>query len=143
MKTLQIVTSSPPQRTDAPDLVLIHGWGIGRAAWDAPLPLLAGRFRVHRASLPGYDGSPDAPDLVAGPGGEERDDAMRTFDACAAALAQALPVGCAAGAAGRSVRCSRCAPQLAPQRFSRLIVCGASPCFTQRTDWPHAQAPGA
>ena len=144
MNALQMVTHAPPERADVPDLVLIHGWGIGRAAWDAPLPLLAGRFRVHRASLPGYDGSPDAPDLAPGPGGEEGeegDDAMRTFDACAAALAQALPAGCIVCGWSLGALLALRAAQLAPQRFSRLIVCGASPCFTQRADWPHAQAP--
>ena len=42
-----------------PDLVLLHGWGLGAGAWDCVLPALAERFRVHRVSLPGYDGTPD------------------------------------------------------------------------------------
>ena len=144
MNTLQIVSSSPPDRADAPDLVLIHGWGIGRAAWDDALPLLAERFRVHRASLPGYDGSVEAPDIAPGTGGEEGeggDDTVRTFDACATALAHALPAGCVVCGWSLGALLALRAAQLAPQRFARLILCGATPCFTQRDDWQHAQAP--
>ena len=39
---------------DGPDLALIHGWGVGAAAWDEVLPLLTPNFRVHRIALPGY-----------------------------------------------------------------------------------------
>ena len=39
---------------DGPDLALIHGWGVGAAAWDELLPLLTPNFRVHRIALPGY-----------------------------------------------------------------------------------------
>jgi pimeloyl-[acyl-carrier protein] methyl ester esterase len=43
---------TPPRK---PDLVLVHGWGLGSAAWEAVVPALARRFRVHRFALPGYD----------------------------------------------------------------------------------------
>lgn len=141
MNAPQIVTNAPPDRADAPDLALIHGWGIGRAAWDETLPLLAERFSVHRASLPGYDGGVEAPDIAPDTGGEEDDDAMRTFDACAVALAQALPAGCTLCGWSLGALLALRAAQLAPKRFSRLILCAATPCFTQRDDWPHAQAP--
>ena len=39
---------------DGPDLALVHGWGVGAAAWDEVLPLLTPNFRVHRVTLPGY-----------------------------------------------------------------------------------------
>ena len=45
---------------DGPDLALIHGWGIGAAAWDELLPLLTPRFRVHRVTLPGYQATADS-----------------------------------------------------------------------------------
>ena len=144
MNPLRIVTSLPPDRADAPervpDLVLIHGWGLGRAAWDDVLPLLTARFRVHRASLPGYDDSIDALDVASCRGGKE-DDAEQTFDACAAALAQALPADCTVCGWSLGALFALRAAQLAPRHFARLIVCGATPCFTQRDDWPHAQAP--
>lgn len=37
-----------------PDLVLIHGWGLGNLAWSAVLPALMQRFSVHLLDLPGY-----------------------------------------------------------------------------------------
>jgi pimeloyl-[acyl-carrier protein] methyl ester esterase len=43
---------TPPRK---PDLVLVHGWGLGNAAWDAAVPALARRFCLHRFALPGYD----------------------------------------------------------------------------------------
>jgi pimeloyl-[acyl-carrier protein] methyl ester esterase len=138
MNAPQIVTNAPPDRADAPDLALIHGWGIGRAAWDEVLPRLAERFSVHRASLPGYDGSVDTTDAAPGLG---EDDTARAFDACAAALTHALPAGCTLCGWSLGALLALRAAQLAPQRFSRLILCGATPCFTQRDDWPHAQAP--
>lgn len=44
---------------DGPDLALIHGWGVGAAAWDELLPLLAPHFRVHVVALPGYPCAPE------------------------------------------------------------------------------------
>ena len=132
MNALQIVTHGASQLADVPDLALIHGWGIGRAAWDEALPLLSDRFRVHCVSLPGYDGSADTGD--AG-------DAADSFDACATALAQALPAGATLCGWSLGALLALRAAQLAPQRCARLILCGATPCFTQRNDWPHAQAP--
>jgi pimeloyl-[acyl-carrier protein] methyl ester esterase len=37
-----------------PDLVLLHGWGLGSNAWQPALPALRQRFTVHPFSLPGY-----------------------------------------------------------------------------------------
>jgi pimeloyl-ACP methyl ester carboxylesterase len=32
-----------------PDLALVHGWGLGRHAWEPVLEALAQRCRVHHA----------------------------------------------------------------------------------------------
>src|ERR1700743_265303 len=45
---------------DGPALILIHGTGSSRAAWDSVVPLLAPRRRVFVIDLPGC-GSPPAP----------------------------------------------------------------------------------
>ena len=43
-----------------PELVLIHGWGLGPAAWDAARPALEARFNVTSLALPGYgDAAPE------------------------------------------------------------------------------------
>ena len=131
------ITSATGDAPDlAPDLALIHGWGLGSAAWDEVLPLLAGRLRAHRVSLPGYDGSAEA---------NAGDDALTAFDAAfdttAAALAATLPHGCTLCGWSLGALLAMRAAQLAPGHFSHLVVVGATPCFTQRADWPQAQAP--
>jgi len=110
------------------DLALIHGWGIGSSAWNAVLPRLTQHFRVHRVDLPGYGSSAstlETPD----------------FSATAAALADSLPAGCAMCGWSLGGLLSLQAARLAPQRVGRLILCGATPSFMQRTDWLHAQPP--
>lgn len=125
-------TITPADSADAPDLALVHGWGLGNAAWDAVLPLLGRSLRVHRVSLPGYDGSSET--QAAG-------DAAAAFDATAAALVATLPRGCTLCGWSLGALLALRAAQLAPGHFARLVLVGATPCFTQRTDWPHAQAP--
>ena len=146
------------------DLALIHGWGTGSVAWEPVLPLLAQRFRVHLVALPGYDapesrmdkqstdgrlhnpheqtspeympcGSPiDAPSSDASTSGEE-------FVATAEALAQTLPEKCILGGWSLGAMLALQIARLAPQRVERLIVIGGTPSFTERPDWPDAQAP--
>ncbi|MBS1270316.1 MAG: Pimeloyl-[acyl-carrier protein] methyl ester esterase [Gammaproteobacteria bacterium] len=38
------------------DLVLLHGWAMTRRVWEPVMPGLAGTYRVHNLSLPGYGG---------------------------------------------------------------------------------------
>ena len=45
-----------------PNLVLVHGWGLGNTAWDDVLPALTQRFHVHRFTLPGYSTPEDRMD---------------------------------------------------------------------------------
>ena len=112
------------------DLALIHGWGVGKSAWDELLALLTPHFRVHRVDLPGYGaGAADAPQ------------APLSFDATAAALAAALPAGCTLCGWSLGAQLALAATYAAPGRFARLLLCGATPCFTRRDDWPTAQAP--
>ena len=37
-----------------PELILLHGWGLGSAVWQGALPALERRFKVIPFSLPGY-----------------------------------------------------------------------------------------
>lgn len=146
------------------DLALIHGWGTGSVAWEPVLPLLAQRFRVHLIALPGYDApeclmdkqssdgslqipheqtileripcrSPaDEPSSDASTSGEE-------FVATAEALAQTLPEKCILGGWSLGAMLALQIARLAPQRVERLILVGGTPSFTERPDWPNAQAP--
>ena len=110
---------------DGPDLALIHGWGVGAAAWDELLPLLTPNFRVHRVALPGYGNAPDGAD----------------FKTTAAAIAESLPAGCALCGWSLGALLALQAAVLSPQRIGRLVLCGATPSFVQRDGWPHAQPP--
>ncbi len=120
-----------------PDLVLIHGWGLGSAAWDPALAPLEQRFRVRRLALPGYD--------RADSGVNERSsqflDGKASFIETATALTDSLPAGaCLCGWSLGSMLALQMAA-LAPQRVARLILVGSTPSFMQRADWQPAQPP--
>lgn len=110
-----------------PDLVLIHGWGLGNVAWNEALPALQQRFKVHALALPGY--------------GDAHSGTYPTFTETAAAFADAIPDGAyvCGWSLGAMLALQIAAP--APQRMAGLILLGATPSFTQRADWHAAQAP--
>ncbi len=107
-----------------PDLVLVHGWGLGRDVWNSVLPALDEHFTVHRVSLPGYDGS--AVDT-------------RDFDATAELLADHLPAGATLCGWSMGGMLAQAATALRPERFRRLVLIDTSPKFIQAVDWPDAQ----
>jgi pimeloyl-[acyl-carrier protein] methyl ester esterase len=109
------------------ELFLIHGWGLGCAAWDAAFPALAQRFNVQRLALPGY-GAP-----CSGP--------HPSFADTAAALAETVPAGAYVGGWSLGAMLALQIATLAPQRLAGLILVGATPSFTQRADWTPAQPP--
>jgi pimeloyl-[acyl-carrier protein] methyl ester esterase len=117
----------------APELVLIHGWGLGSFAWEAAMPALAARrFKVHRVSLPGYDAPTESV-------GEQT--AAQTFLQTARRFAETLPEGSILCGWSLGGLLALQTALLAPQRFKALILVGGTPCFAQRADWPHAQPP--
>lgn len=112
-----------------PDLVLLHGWGLGAGAWDCVLPALAERFRVHRVSLPGYDGTPDD-------GGD--------FRQIATAIAATIPAG--AMLCGWSLGGMLGIAAAATNRNAgpaRLVLVGTTMRFVQDGEWTAAQTPAS
>ena len=113
-------------RANKPELVLIHGWGLGPAAWDVARPALEARFNVISLALPGYGDA--APESVS-------------FAETATRLAASIPDG--AYVCGWSLG-AMLATQIAAQArrtLAGLILVGATPSFIKRTDWHPAQEP--
>lgn len=111
--------------TDAPELVILHGWGMHSGVWAAFLPLLTPHARVRCIDLPGFGrsaGMPIPPSL------ESMMDALQHV-----APAQAVWMGWSLGGVLAMEMASRF-----PQRVSRLVLMAATPCFVQRDDWPCA-----
>ena len=146
-----------------PDLVLLHGWGLGSDAWQPALPALRQRFKVHPFSLPGYrrpesrvdkqstDASSHTPHEQTlsrhmpcrFPSDEASSPTANTplsFERTAEVLAEALPEGSVLCGWSLGGLLAMQTAALAPQRFKRLILVGSTPRFTQHRDWPHAQA---
>jgi pimeloyl-[acyl-carrier protein] methyl ester esterase len=107
-----------------PDVVLLHGWGMNRSVWSEIAALLAARFRVHALDLPGYGAGDALP--------------LETLDALAYHVAQAAPARCAVCGWSLGGAIALAWAHHAPQQVTRLALIATSPCFVQRSDWPHA-----
>ena len=106
------------------DLVLVHGWGLHGGLFDALVPALAVKRRVHVVDLPGHGRSaPAAPGLRAWARAVER-----------AVPARAAWLGWSLGAlvALRAALDARV-------EVTRLVLVAATPRFVAAPDWPHAQ----
>jgi pimeloyl-[acyl-carrier protein] methyl ester esterase len=107
-----------------PNLALIHGWGMHGGVWDGVRDVLAQRFRLHIADLPGYGASP-----ASEPG---------DLGELARAVATALPekVRVCGWSLGGQVALEMAL--LFPDQVERLVLTATTPCFTVREGWPWA-----
>lgn len=113
-----------------PDLVLIHGWGIGSGIWQPILDGLAAHFRVHCVDLPGYGGSRDC---YAG-------SIQEIADAVVAALPDdAMQLSVCGWSLGAHVALAAYARHTA--RIARLVLVASTPSFVKRVGWPHGVEP--
>ena len=107
-----------------PHLALIHGWGLGRAAWQPVIGPLSAHYELHLVDLPGYGEAP--PDT-------------RGFAEIARSIAERLPRGSILCGWSLGAMLALEAAHQCAERIAALILVGATPCFVQRKDWPHGQ----
>lgn len=108
-----------------PDLVLIHGWSMHSGIWHEFGDELAKQFTLHLVDLPGHGDS------------EWQQDGFET-DPLIEVLVDQLPensayLGWSLGGLIAALFCHR-----HPERVNKLVMLAASPCFTQKKDWPCA-----
>lgn len=105
------------------NIVLLHGWGFDSRVWDAQCENLAPTFRLTCVDLPGYGINRDIP----------KGSLAETVDAIIdAAPSGATLVGWSLG----GMLAIACVLRQ-PNHFSRLVLVGSTPSFTQRDGWPH------
>ena len=110
---------------DAPEMVLIHGWGLHSVVWDNIMPALLEKFQVTVIDLPGFGRSPI-------PGGEY-DLNYLTEQVLVVAPRNAIWLGWSLGgmiALNASVRF--------PDRVRGLITVATTPKFIADEHWPMA-----
>lgn len=105
----------------APDLVLIHGWGMHGGVWQSLIAKLTPHFNVHVLDLPGMGFS--QPLAEAG------------LQALAQEVTQHLPEKAAICAWSLGAQVAMRIALWQPQRVHRLVLVGATPCFVNGADW--------
>jgi pimeloyl-[acyl-carrier protein] methyl ester esterase len=108
-------------------LVLLHGWASHPQVLRGLARDLEKKFRVQVLPLPGY--------------GDTAACTPYTLERIADTLAQAAPKQCSVIGWSLGAQAALMWAQRAPQQVQRLVLIGATPCFTQRSDWPHAVTP--
>ncbi|BBP02050.1 pimeloyl-ACP methyl ester esterase BioH [Sulfuriferula nivalis] len=106
-------------------LVMLHGWGMHSGVWTATAEVLGERAQL--VDMPGYGGRAAV--------------APYTLENLAEAIAAELPplFDLCGWSLGGQVAMTLA--RLMPQRVRRLVLVGANPCFTTRTDWHCGIAP--
>ena len=114
-----------PACESAPDLVLLHGWGMHSVVWDPIVPALLEHYQVTVIDLPGMGRSP----LPRG----DYDLNYVIQHVLAVAPARAVWMGWSLGGEIATAIAAR-----HPERVSALLLVASNPSFAQREDWPCA-----
>ena len=105
-------------------LVLLHGWGMNPAAFDALHARLAPNYEVYVPALPGYAASPRCePYTLAG---------------LVNAVAAAAPERCAVAGWSLGGQVALAWAHALPHQVEHLALIATTPCFVQRSDWSFA-----
>ncbi len=105
------------------ELVLLHGWASHPQVFRGLARALEQEFRVHELALPGY-----ADAVACSP---------YTLERMADALAVAAPRRCSVLGWSLGAQVAMAWAERAPRQVARLVLVAATPCFTERNDWPH------
>jgi pimeloyl-[acyl-carrier protein] methyl ester esterase len=105
-------------------LVLLHGWGMSASVFGPLCNRLRWHYRTCAIPLAGYGGAPAC---------EPYDLEGLAKAAACAAPERALVIGWSLGA-----QVALAWAHAVPQQVDKLVLIGATPCFTQREDWSHA-----
>ncbi|QEP42702.1 pimeloyl-[acyl-carrier protein] methyl ester esterase [Ectothiorhodospiraceae bacterium BW-2] len=106
-----------------PNLVLIHGWGTHSGIWHTLKPRLEPHYRLHLLDLPGY-------------GPQQGWQGAWSLDSMVAYIADNVPpqsIWCG-WSLGGMIALHAAASGL---ELQQVVVCGTTPCFCERYDWPH------
>jgi len=106
------------------NLVLLHGWGLHSGVWAELMPALSSRYHVHAIDLPGHGLSAAA--------------RVGTLDDAADEIAAIVPGSSAVCGWSMGGLVAQRLAQLHPGKVRALVLAGATPCFLERSDWPHA-----
>lgn len=115
------------QSLDAPELVLLHGWGMSSAVWRGWLGHLRRRCNVTLLDLPGCGRSPAQPDL--------------TLEALLDQLAAHVPEGAVLAGWSLGGQIAAAFAGRHPHRCAGLALLACNPRFVAAADWPDAMAP--
>ncbi|MEH6576451.1 MAG: pimeloyl-ACP methyl ester esterase BioH [Amphritea sp.] len=110
-------------KPDAPELVLLHGWGTHSGIWQPLIAQLEKNYAITLVDLPGLGRS--AADIPQ----------PYTLDAVVELLAEVVPQNVILLGWSLGGIVAMAFAQRYPQRVSRLITLGSSPCFVQQDDW--------
>lgn len=105
----------------APDLVLLHGWGMSSAVWRHWLPLLRRRCNVILLDLPGFGRSPAQPHL--------------TEDELVDQLADYVPAGAALLGWSLGGNLALVFAERFPERCAAIMTLACNPAFIAHEDW--------
>lgn len=119
----------------APELVLIHGWGMSSAVWAPWLPLLRRHCNVSLVDLPGYGGSLES---ISEPGPESSPESV---DALLEEMLAVLPeaaiyVGYSLGGMLATTIAARF-----PARVQALVTLASNARFVADDTWPRGMQP--
>lgn len=102
-------------------MVFLHGWGTHPVIWE---PLLAHFPGAHALPLPGYAGT----------------DSAETLDEMAEHIAGQIQANTVLVGWSLGGQVAMRIAQDWPEKISRLVLIGATPCFVTRDGWPHGVA---